>query len=150
VVAIKGNGASAPLPPLLSFDEIRSSRIDYRDVVVPELGGRELRIYALSGSARAALMSEMVSLAGIDLENAKNPEVIGKVMLYSGRVVAASLGYPQDQWDVAADALGSGAVETLYEVAAELSKLTDDATEKDVARLQRRRKAASGTGSHSR
>lgn len=144
------NGTEEGLRPLLSLDELRALRTDFQDVSVPELGGTELRVYALTGTARATFVSEMADLAGEDEEKAsKDPAVVRRVFLFQGRVVAASLGYPSSEWDGLGDVLGARVIERLFDVSSSLSALNEEAQQKAVARLGRARKRASGTGSPS-
>jgi hypothetical protein len=138
-----GRGASAPR----SLDELWALRTDYRDVEVEDLGGQALRLYALTGTARAQLMSEMAGLADIadDPDAMKDPAVVRRVFAYQGHAVAASLGYPLSDWDGLADVLGAQTIETLYATVAELSGLEKAQQEKAVRRLRPARSAASGT-----
>lgn len=137
-------GASAPP----SLDELWALRSDYRDVAVEELGGTTLRVYALTGTARAELLSEMADLAGSQLtaEQSTDPAIVRRVLVFQGNVVAAALGYPRDQWQGVGSTLGTSAIERLYEVAAELSGLDKDEQDKATARLGKVRKNGSGTG----
>jgi len=132
----------APVPRTLA--DLWALRTDYRDVPVADLGGTSLRMFALTGTARAHLLSDMADLAGE--RDATDPATVRRVFMFQVRVVAASLGYPEDAWDALGGVLGSGAIETLYTVAAELSGLEKEQQEKATERLRRRRNAASGTG----
>ena len=137
-----GGRGAAPAP--LSLDDIKALRTDYRDVPVPDLGGHTLRLYALSGTARADLLGDMADIAGEQDE--KDPTTVKRVFVFQSRCVAASLGYPMEQWDSVADALGGGTIESLYDIVADLSGLGAQAEAKVRTRLSRRRSAASGTG----
>ena len=55
-------GGSGAVTAPLSLVDLRALRSDYRDVPVAGLGGHELRVYALSGTARAQLRSVMADL----------------------------------------------------------------------------------------
>jgi hypothetical protein len=118
-------------------------RTDWEDVPVPQLGGTELRVYALTGTARAELIGDIQVLA--KKGDATDPETIRGILDFQGRVVAASLGYARDEWSGLAEVMGSGAIEALYDVAARLSGLEQEHQERAKARLKVRRSAASGT-----
>jgi hypothetical protein len=137
-----GRGAASTAP--LSLDELWALRSDFEDVTVPELGGTVLRLYALTGTARAVLLRDMADLA--DTKDEKDPNVVQRVLLFEGRVVAASLGHPEADWDRFGSVVGSGAIERLYEVAARLSGLDKDQQDKAKAALKARRSGGSGTG----
>lgn len=130
-------------PPAL--DDLIESRSDFEDVDVESLGGRTLRLYALSGTDRAKLMSTMVDLADIDPENARDPETVMRVFHFQIRVVAASLGYPEDQWEAFGQAVGEGVIGQLFDVASRLSGMGADAQDEAVQRLRTVRSVASGT-----
>lgn len=133
-----------PTPP--AFADLYALRTDYEDYAVPELGGTVLRVYALTGAARAILVSDMADLAGRKREGAENdPALVQRVLLFEGRVVAASLGYDREEWDRLLETLGAGAIEGLYDVASRLSGLDKPQETAATERLGRRRKAASGT-----
>lgn len=132
-------GALVALPTLAELAALRS---DYEDVPVPQLGGTILRVYALTGTARAQLVGPMAELAKAD--NDKDPETVKRVWLFQGMVVGASLGYPEDEWSGVGNALGVEAISLLYDVAARLSALGGEAKAEAVQRLPRRRNAASG------
>lgn len=141
------NGRAGATPPKLQ--ELMTLRTDFEDVPVPQLGGTELRLYALTGTARAVLVSEMTGLqarhtkAGTDPDD--DPATVQAVMEFQGRVVAASLGYPLDEWDQLGATIGAPAVELLYEKASALSGIDKKDQDKATDRLPPTRKAASGT-----
>ena len=137
-----GGGGVLAAPPSLS--ELRALRSDWEDVPVPELGGRLLRVFALSGTARARLVPDIARLAATSNGEVKDPSVIADILAWQTRVVASSLGYPEAEWDAFGGVIGSGAIERLYEVAAKLSALDADAQAEATRRLRRRRNAASG------
>jgi hypothetical protein len=126
-----------------SLDELRSLRTDYEDLEVPELGGATVRVFALTGTARAMLIPDMAGLAQAD--DTKAPEVVRDVLLFQGRVVGASLGFPPEQWESVGDVLGTSAVDRIYSVAARLSGLDESSQKGAQDRLRRPRNAASGT-----
>ena len=128
----------------VSLDQLKASRTDYEDVPVPQLGGQKIRIWALSGRVRAGLIGEITALSKLDPDG-NDPEVVEKVLLFQCRVVAASMQLPEDDWDGLADAVGSGTVEDLYEVAKKLSRLDASDKQQAVERLPAKRRAASGT-----
>ena len=136
----KGRG---PQPP--SIDQLIEARSDYEDVEVEGLGGMTLRVYALSGTARARLMSTMADLAEIDPDKVKDPDTVMRVFMFQIRVVGASLGYPEDQWEAIGDAVGEEAIGQLFEVATRLSGLGDSAQDEAVQRLRAVRNVASGS-----
>lgn len=141
MTASNGRGSH---PPALA--DLWALRTDYEDVQVAELGDTTLRVYALTGAARAILVSDMADLAGRKREGAEqDPALVQRVLLFEGRAVAASLGYPREEWDRLVETLGAGAIERLYEVAARLSGLDRADQVEATERLGRRRKAASGT-----
>jgi hypothetical protein len=137
-----GSGGTIVSP--LSLEELHALRSDFEDVEVAELGGRKVRVYALTGTARAKLVPDMAAVAA-SKSGRDDPEMIRSVFVFQSRVVAASLGYPEAAWDDVGSALGAGAVETLYDVAARLSGLDEQSQAKATERLPRRRNAASGT-----
>ncbi len=131
-------------PPPLA--ELTTLRTDFEDVPVPMLGDTVLRVYALTGTTRALLVSEMAGEAQhLDDDTDTDPASVRKVMEFQGRVAAAGLGYPPEEWDGLNAAIGSQACALLYEVAARLSGMGEDDQAKATARLQPKRKAASGT-----
>jgi hypothetical protein len=138
-----GRGASAPR----SLDELWALRTDYRDIPVEDLGGQMLRLYALTGTARARLMGDMAGLADMadDPDAAKDPATVRRVFEFQGHAVAASLGYPPSEWDGLGSVLGARTIEGLYEVVAELSGLEKEQQQKAARRLRPVRSAASGT-----
>lgn len=129
---------------LRSLGELAALRTDYEDVEVPELGGASLRVYALTGTARAMLIPDMAALAG--KEDSEAPQVVRDVLLFQGRVCGAALGYPVEEWDGVGAVLGTAALDRVYEVAARLSGLDAAAQKGAQERLRPTRKAASGTG----
>lgn len=126
-----------------SLDELWALRTDYRDVPVDALGGTDLRIYALTGTARARLLGDMADLA--NERDVTDPATVHRVFMFQVRVVAASMGYPEAQWDDLGSTLGAATIEQLYVVAAELSGLDQEQQQAATERLPRRRSAASGT-----
>jgi hypothetical protein len=145
------NGAAHVLTSPLPLDQLWAMRTDYEDVPVPSLGGVKLRVYALSGTARAHLVPAMAALAdgkepGERIGGAgDSPENIERVLLFQGHVVGASLGYPESQWDALPSTLGAQAIEDLYAVASRLSALDASAQAKATARLPRKRSAEAGS-----
>jgi len=139
---VVGTRGAAPAP--LSLDDLRALRTDYEDVACPDLGGATLRLYALSGTARAVLIPAMADLVAGD---PSNPDSVRRVFQFEVRVVSASLGYPEAEWDAAGDALGSPTVEMLYPIAARLSRLNNDEVEKVAAELGEATSDGSGTDS---
>lgn len=145
------NGAAPILTSPLPLEQLWALRTDYQDVPVESLGGQRVRLYALSGTARARLVPEMAALAEGRTPGERiggqgdSPESVQRVLVFQGHVVAASLGYPEDQWDEVPGILGATAVEDLYAVAAKLSALEGDATAKATERLPRKRSAGSGS-----
>lgn len=134
------------MPPALA--DLAAARTDYEDVVVESLGGMTLRLYALTGTARAHLLSTMVELATIDVTDEKvslPPEQVQRVFMFQIRVVGASLGYPEDQWDAIGGVLGEATIDQLFAVASKLSGLGATAQDEAVQRLRPVRSAASGT-----
>lgn len=127
-----------PLP----FTEIWALRTDWEDVPVEQLGGTVLRLYALTGTARAELLEGMISLSRETDE--KDPATIRAILDFQGKVVAASLGYPREEWSGLGAVMGSGTIEALYEIAARLSGLDEGQQTQATERLRRRRSAASG------
>jgi hypothetical protein len=138
VTGTNGRGAPAPRP----LADLLLLRTDYEDVPVASLGGEVLRVYALSGTARAKLIPDMGRLAAMGDE--KSPETVAAVYSFQIRVAAASVGYPEPEWD-AFGALGQEAITNLYEVAARLSGLGPDSQGEAVRRLPRPRRVASGS-----
>ena len=135
-------GGRAEHVSVRSLDDLWALRTDWEDVPVPSLGGRVLRVYALSGTARARLMPDMARLSEQD---EKNAETVADLLRFQNRVVGASLGLPEPDWDGAGSALGADAVEALYAVAARLSGLEPDAQRKAARRLPATRNSDSGS-----
>lgn len=139
----KNGGRQAPP----TIEELWNLRNDYQDVELPELGGTTLRLYALTGNARAELMSEMVDLS--HLEGADQPDLdtatVRRVFDFQTRVVGASLGYPSGQWGTVGDVLGNSVIDNLFAVASKLSGLDTSSQDEAVQRLRPVRNAASGT-----
>ncbi len=134
--------AGVPLRPA----ELLALRTDYEDVVVPALGDRTVRVYALSGVARARLMPTMSSIAEAQKPGEKpGPETVAAILVFQSKVVAASLGYGEDDWPAVGDVLPADATTALYQVAARLSGLDEAQQAEAVQRLPRTRRAASGT-----
>lgn len=134
-------------PP--SLDELRGLRRDYEDVEVPELGV-PLRLWALSGAARAAYMARLAGLVrfaslSLDEMQDQSPEDIERAMLAQSYLVAGSLGYPSSEWDAVAETLSESIVDRLYPVAARLSKMQEGATDAEVQDLKDNPSASSGT-----
>jgi len=148
-----GGGVPYLGPP--SLDELLTLRTDYEDVPVPELGGKVIRLFALSGVARVRLVSEVrrtLREAGIDPETfSKDTEVPDEVAVafaerlqqHHGRVVAASMGYPEEEWDALASLLPDDVIEPLFEVASRLSGMGNQ--EEEQERLPETRNDASGS-----
>lgn len=132
-------------PPTLA--DLMAARTDYEDVQVESLGGMTLRLYALTGTARARLLSTMVELAGIDVADATNipPEQVQRVFMFQIRVVGASLGYAEAEWEDVGGVLGEATITQLFDVASKLSGLGATAQDEAVQRLRPVRNAASGT-----
>ena len=132
-------------PPALA--DLAAARTDYQDVPVESLGGMSLRLYALSGTDRAELMSDMSDLADLDEKQDKlPPATVKRVFLFQIRVVAESLGYPEAEWDRVGGTLGEKAIDQLFAVASDLSGLGAKSQDEAVQRLRPKRNAASGTG----
>lgn len=142
-----GSGVvTAPLP----LEELRALRSDWKDVPVPDLGDTVFRVYRLSGLGRAKVMTEAAMLLQEtkgtgDGEETRDPAVVERVLLFEGIAVAASLGYPEEQWRDVLSILGEGAIETLYETVSDISKLNRSDQDKAKERLSPRRNAAAGT-----
>ena len=134
-------GRGAPVPR--SLDELWALRSDFEDVAVPELSGVTLRVYALSGSARALLVPDMAAVAAS--RDDSSPETVRAVFDFQTRVVASSLGYSPEDWEAVGRVLGSAAIERLYEVASRLSGLDHAEQAKASRRLRPVRSAASGS-----
>lgn len=130
-------------PPALA--EIIAARTDYEDVQVASLGGKTLRVHAVSGTARAKLMSGMVGLLDDEAAAKKDPAKVERVLMFQVHVVAASLGYPEEQWAAVGDALGEGAIEQLFDVATRLSRLDKDSADEVAHSLKQTKSTASGT-----
>ena len=96
-------------------------------------------------TARAQLMSAMVDLSEIADEQARDPVTVKRVFEFQIRVVAASMGYPQELWDQVGEVMGAGTIEELFRHASSLSGLDAEAQDKAVQRLRRARRTASGT-----
>ena len=141
---VVGTRGAAPAP--LELADLRALRTDYEDVVCPDLGGTTLRLYALSGTARALLVPAMADLVAGDQQS---PDAVRRVFQFEVRVVASSLGYHEDEWDAAGDALGAPTVELLYPVAARLSKLNREDVDEVATELGEATSDGSGTGSPS-
>ena len=109
------------------------------------LGGNAVRLYALSGAQRSILLPQMAELSKREGDIDNDPEVVRRVFTFQSDVVAASMGYPPDQWAGLADALGAPAIEELYDVAKRLSGLGKDAVDEAVADLGETTSAGSGT-----
>ena len=143
--ASKDRGGAAPV----TLEELRAARTDYRDVPCEGLGGKEVRIYALSGTARAKLMTSTLGLAQLATDDdalAKlPPEQAEQVFMFQARVVAASMGFPEDQWDSVSDVLGGPTISQLFDVASDLSGLNEASQDEAVQRLRPVRNVASGT-----
>lgn len=136
-------------PLLPTIAELQEARTDCEDVAVEALGGKVLRLYGLGGTNRAVLMSKYAAFIPDD-ENAtpqqpNDPEQVKQLLLFQVMLVSASLGYREDQWAAVGDALGSAAVEQLFDVASRLSGLGPDATKQAVQRLRPVGSGGSGT-----
>lgn len=134
-------------PP--SLDALRAARRDYEDVKVDDLG-MTLRLWALSGAARAAYMARLAGLAKyadmtLDEMQERPPSEIERVMLAQSYLVAGSLGYPVADWDAVAETLSEAIVDQLYPIAARLSKMQEGATQAEVESLKANPSASSGT-----
>jgi hypothetical protein len=142
-----GTRGAAPAP--LSLADLAALRTDYEDVTCPDMGDAVLRLYALSGTARAQLVPAMADLAGTDDDDARSPDAVRRVFQFEVRVVASCLGYPEAEWDAAGDALGAPTVELLYPVAARLSKLDRQEVDAVAAEMGKATSEGSGTDSPS-
>lgn len=138
----EGGSGSSPEP--LRLADIWAIRTDFEDVPVEQLGGRVVRVYALTGTARAKLVPSMADLANSG--DSSSPENVERIMLFQSRVVAASLGFKEAEWGTFGETMGSEAIEALYEHAAKLSGLDGAAQTGAQDRLKGRRKVGSGTG----
>ena len=131
-------------PPAIS--DLLASRTDYEDVPVPALGGKELRVWGLSGTARAHLLSQYNEwLPDGEDEKPQSSEQLRHVLMFQVDVVAASLGYPPEEWEAVGMALGATAVEQLFDTAAALSGIGPAAQAEAVQRLRPTAKEGSGT-----
>lgn len=150
-----GGGVPYAGPP--SLDELLTLRTDYEDVPVPALGGTVIRVFALSGVARVRLVAEVrrtLREAGIDPETFGDDtdvpdevatEFAERIEQHQARVVAASMGYAEEEWDALGELLPDAAIETLYGVATRLSGLGSEAQQEERDRLPETRNAASGS-----
>ena len=132
--------------PLASIEELLAARTDFRDVEVEALGGKVLRLYGLSGTARAHLLAHYANvLPDDDTDVPDDPALLEKLLLFQVDVVAASLGYLPEQWPAVGAALGATAIEQLFDTASELSGIGPGAQAEAVQRLRPQRNAGSGT-----
>lgn len=136
-------GGRAEHVSVRSLDDLRALRSDWEDVTVESLGGAVLRVYALSGTARARLMPEMADL--IRREDQKDPETVAALLEFQCRAVGASLGLPEEAWAGTGAAIGADAVEQLYAVVGRLSGLSAEEQAKASRRLRPTRSAGSGS-----
>lgn len=150
----KANGSASPLA-LPTLADLAASRTDYEDVPVPQLGGRLLRLWGISGETRVTLMLEarkLLAETGVESEAdvsklGEDAKTIADVLRFQSHVVAASLGYPEEMWEDVAKTLPSDAIDdVLYPVAERLSALNPTRRAKAVEEMGTTASAGSGTG----
>jgi len=145
----KQNGGQRGLPTHLrpSIDDLVAARTDYEDVEVESLGGMTLRVFGLTGVARASLMSEYAAYMPADGDDKlpDDSDTLRMLLLFQVKVVGAALGYPEDEWEAAGTALGTDAVEQLFDVASRLSGIGPEAEAKADADLKATGTDDSGT-----